>query len=190
MSKLDPHEILGVSAEDSPRILEDAYRRRLRECDPAAVSGLDPRIQEIARQVRREVEVAYLAMTAPEAMSPEDQRLLDGLEEKPEEQAIAPKSYWRAIILTLTLPGSGSWYAGGRTRGLIVMGLFALFMVWIIQGVQAAMNNAPQDNVMGRLMFMMDYAKIIQGPCYGAMALTLGDAILATWAHNDRLKNE
>lgn len=184
MLPFDPHEVLDVDADVSPRDLEVAYRRRLRETDPQAVVGLDPSIQEAAHQARLRVELAYRQLTDPDSVSEEELAAVSDAAEE-EEEPPTTKSYWRAVMLTFVLPGAGSWYAGGRTRGLVALGAFTLFTVWVISGMQQVWNGA--QGTIPRIMALRDYLGVIQGPCYGALAVFLGDAVLATWAHNDRV---
>lgn len=188
----DPHRILGLEPGASPRTLEEAAQRRRRETDPARVAGMDPRIQEAARAARAEVELAVRWLQDPDSVGEQDLRALAAFApsapQAPEEDGPAPKSYLRALVLTLMLPGAGSWYAGGRLRGLVALGIFCLVLVWMLHGAQGAMNAAG-GGLSSRMQALSQYLEELRGAFYGLMLILLADAMAATWAHNDRLKS-
>ena len=183
-----PETVLGVEAESSPEDLEAAYSRRLRETDPARVRDMDLRVLAAAEQCRREVELAYRLLTSPDEVQASEVQRVEALAAgEPDPDAPGPKSYWRAIMLTMVLPGAGSWYAATRMRGLVVMGLFTLAVVWVMQAVMNDVQAAANAGPMGKLMALQASWGDHSGLTYGAFMLALADALVAVWAHNDRL---
>lgn len=185
----DPAVTLELPAGYSPEDVEEAYARRLRETDPARVAGMDRRIHDLARSCRGEVELAYRMLTTPEKVDPSEVRRVEALAAgEPDPDAPAPKSYWRALILTLMLPGAGSWYAGGRMRGLVVMGLFTAGLTWVMHAVMQDVAATGDGGPMAKLMALQTSWGANSGLMYGAFGLALADSLVAVWAHNDRLQ--
>jgi hypothetical protein len=183
-----PETVLGVDRGHSPDEIQAAYSRRLRETDPARVRDMDPRIRKAAEQCRREVELAYRMLTAPESVEDAEVARVEALAAGEADPDLpASKSYWRAILLTMVLPGAGSWYAGGRLRGLVVMALCALALVWVMHAVSSDMAAVANAGPMGKIMALQKSWGENSGLTYGAFMLALADALVAVWAHNDRI---
>lgn len=187
-----PEAVLGIAPESSSDVVDAAYSQRLRETDPARVRDMDRRIRATTERCRREVELAYRMLTAPEQVDPAEVRRHEAAAAKAADadgdpDTPDPKSYWRAVVLTMVLPGAGSWYAGGRLRGLIVIGLFTLAVVWVMQAVMGDVQAAASASPMGKLMALQASWSTHSGLTYGAFGLALADALVAVWAHNDRL---
>lgn len=183
-----PETVLGIDPGSSPEEVQAAYSRRLRETDPARVADMDPRIRSAADLSRREVELALRMLATPDEVDPAEVKRLEAMAAgEPDPDQPSPKSYWRAVVLTMVLPGAGSWYAGGRTRGLVVIGLFTLAVVWVMHAVTQDVAAATSTGPVAKLMALQASWAEHSGLTYGAFGLALADALVAVWAHNDRL---
>lgn len=143
-----------------------------------------PEALETAWQARRiELESAYrrLAGRAPPA--------LPGSEGDGGSTGPAPKSYLRATFLTLVFPGAGSWYAGGRARGLLACGVSTLVLAGLLLAVRSSLTALPAaTGLTQRMTAVRDALGEFSIGFQWLMLVALGDAWLATWAHNDRLR--
>ncbi len=189
--RLDPFQELGIQPGASPDQARAAYLRRASETDPARTAGLDPRIQEAARRARARVEAAYAWIRDPSGPWPEVGDSLpsgppgSGSGGDPPAPGAEPKSYFKAVSRTLLLPGLGSVYAGSPLRGLVVFCLFASGVAASLSSRLATSRAMAAGDLMGRLGLVKEVAIDV----YWLIGLAIADALLATWAANDRLKS-
>lgn len=187
VSDVRAFEILELTPAATPADREAAYRRRLRETDPARVRDMDPEIRRVTARRRDQVELAYALLLERRGPSPAERALLEG-REAPDAPPPGPpaKSYWRAAMLTAAFPGAGSWYGGGRRRGLVAMAAFVALILFVIRELRAASAAAGSTPMAGIMAAAGRWAEL-RGLAYGGLGLLLVDALLSTWAHNDRL---
>lgn len=187
MADFDPAQELDLEADASPQDRRAAYRRRLAETDPDRVRGMDPRVVEAAREARARVEYAWALLEDPKNPPPAPASLGRGPEATGAAAAEPAKSYLRALWMTVALPGTGSWYGGGRSRGLVALGVFALGVAWIVHGASGALRAVPEGGGVARILAQLAVLKQ-SGADFGVLVLLLAaDAALAVWAHNDRV---
>lgn len=186
----DAWKELGLPTGAPEAQVRSAYRRRLDETDPSRVRGMDPAIVRAAARARERVELAFGLLTDPKGLpaGAVDRFLKEeaGAEIAPPPDPPSFKSYWRAVTLTLMFPGAGSWYAGGRKRGLLVMLAFAAVTILLLKSAHASLRAMPRGgNPVEGLMGGLELIREVSGWFTSLVFLCAGDAVMAAWAHND-----
>jgi hypothetical protein len=178
LSRFDPWAELGVPEGTSLSETRVHYERRQEETNLRRVLDMDPAIRDACREARGRVELAWKLVNDPDSVSPD---------ELPGAVPEVAKSYFKAVGLSLMIPGAGSAYSGGRLRGLAVFGVFCIACGLGMKLAMSGQAAAPARNLSENIMQMQSRLEELSRWTMTGVLLATVDAVLATWAHNDRL---